>query len=264
MTLKFCSFASGSSGNCYLVKNDDAAILIDSGISGKKIFDGLEATGTPREMVRAVLVTHEHTDHIRSLHTVAKKLPGVRIYANEGTWNNVKHHISEAQREYFRTGEEFSVEGLAVRSFPVSHDAADPVGFSVCFGNKQISICTDCGCISEEIFNEISDADLLLLEANHEKEMLLFGKYPYVLKKRILGDHGHLSNVTCGECLCRIVEDNPKNRVVLLGHMSRENNTPEVAMQAVKNTLEEQNIFIGGGLRIDVILRDCMSGVYEL
>lgn len=264
MTLKFCSFASGSSGNCYLVKNDDTAILIDAGISGKKIFEGLEVTGTPRDMVCAVLVTHEHTDHIRSLHTIAKKLPGAHVYANAGTWDSMRQHISEAQREYFRTGEDFSVGGFAVRPFPISHDAADPVGFSISCGDKQISICTDSGCVSDDIYEEISGADLLLLEANHEKEMLLFGKYPYSLKKRILGDRGHLSNVTCGECLCRIVEKNPKNRVVLLGHMSRENNTPEVAMQAVKNTLEEQNIFIGGDLRIDVILRDCMSGVYEL
>ena len=138
------------------------------------------------------------------------------------------------------------------------------MGFSIFLDGRKISICTDAGFISDEILEEISDADLLLLEANHEKEMLLFGKYPYPLKQRILGDEGHLSNLHCGECLRRIVSENPKRRQVLLGHLSRENNTPEVALQAIINTLEEDRIFTGDDLQIEVAMRDEISDLYEL
>ena len=138
------------------------------------------------------------------------------------------------------------------------------MGFSIYGDGQQISVCTDSGYISEEIYEEIRTADLLLLEANHEKEMLLFGTYPYPLKQRILGDEGHLSNLTCGECLCRIALEEPKRRQVLLGHLSNENNTPEVAMQAIVNTLEEEKIFIGDELKIEVARRDTISRLYKL
>ncbi len=264
MSLKFCSFASGSSGNCYLIKSDETAVLIDAGISGKKILEGLDRTDTPREMISAILVTHEHIDHVKSLPVLTKRIPDVSVYANEATWEQIERPVPDEQKEVFTTGEEFRIGDLTIRSFPVSHDAAEPVGFSVLLDGRKISVCTDAGYISDEIVAEISDADLLLLEANHEKEMLLFGKYPYPLKQRILGDEGHLSNLHCGECLCRIINGNPKRRQVLLGHLSHENNTPEVAMQAIINTLEEERIFTGDELQIEVAMRDQMSDVYEL
>ena len=264
MSLKFCSFASGSSGNCYLVKSDETAILIDAGISGKRILVGLENTETLRDDVSAVLVTHEHIDHVKSLPVLTKRIPDLQVYANGPTWEQIERPVPEEKKKYFTTGEEFRIGDLTIRPFAVPHDAAEPVGFSIFAEGRQISVCTDAGFISDEIYEEILEADLLLLEANHEKEMLLFGRYPYPLKQRILGDEGHLSNLTCGEGLCRIVNENPKKRQVLLGHLSHENNTPEVAMQAIINTLEEENIFIGDDLKIDVVLRDSMSRVYEL
>ena len=244
MTLRFCSFASGSSGNCYLVKSDNTAILIDAGISGKRILEGLEHTETPREMVSAILVTHEHIDHVQSLPVMTKRIPHLKIYANEATWDQIDRPVPDEHRHLFVTGEEFEIGDLVIKPFPVSHDAAEPVGFSIRGGGRKISICTDSGYISDDIYEEISDADLLLLEANHEKELLLFGRYPYPLKQRILGDEGHLSK--------------------LLGHLSHENNTPEVAMQAIVNTLEEERIFVGDELRIDVARRDTISRLYKL
>lgn len=264
MTLKFCSFASGSSGNCYMVKNEETAILIDAGISGKRIFEGLRETKTPFEQVAAVLVTHEHIDHVKSLPIVTKRIPRLCVYANEATWECINRPVSEERRRYFKTGEDFYVGDFMIRPFHISHDAADPVGFSIYYDGRQISILTDAGHVSDAIFGEILDADLLVLEANHEKEMLLFGRYPYPLKQRILGDEGHLSNVSAGECLCRIVRERPKKRHVLLGHLSRENNTPEVAIQAVRNTLEENSIYIGGELEVGIALRDCMSKLFEV
>lgn len=264
MPLQFCSFASGSSGNCYLVKNDDTALLIDAGISGKKIFNGLEETGTDFEDVRGLLVTHEHIDHVKSLPIVTKKLPNIRVYANEPTWNSIERPVPEDKRSYFTTGEDFYIEDFLIRPFPIPHDAAEPVGFSIYFDGRQISIVTDVGFITENIFREIVDADLLLLEANHEKEILLMGPYPYSLKRRILGETGHLSNVSAGECLCQLVEVKRKKRRILLGHLSRENNDPSVAMLTVKNTLMEKDIFAGNDLALDVVLRDCCSCVYEV
>ena len=264
MTMKFCSFASGSSGNCYLIKSEETAVLIDAGISGKRILAGLEETGTPREMVSAILVTHEHIDHVKSLPVMTKKIPNMQIYANGATWEQIERPVPEERRELFETGEEFRIGDLTIRPFPVSHDAAEPVGFSIYGDGQQISVCTDSGFISDEILEEIAEADLLLLEANHEKEMLLFGRYPYPLKQRILGDEGHLSNLSCGECLCKIVNENPKRRTVLLGHLSHENNTPDVAMQAIINTLEEERIFTGDDLQIKVAMRDQISDIYEL
>ena len=264
MTLKFCSFASGSSGNCYVVKDEKTAILIDAGISGKRILEGLRDTETPVDRVAAVLVTHEHTDHIRSLGVIAKKIPGLLVYANAATWNRIDKPVPEERKRTFVTGEDFYIDDFLVRPFAISHDAAEPVGFSIYHGDKQISILTDSGCANEAQFEEVLDADLLVLEANHEEEMLLFGRYPYSLKHRILGDEGHLSNITAGKWLCRIVSERPKERRVLLGHMSHENNTPEVAMQAVRNTLEESGIYIGGALKVDVVLRDTISKIFNV
>lgn len=264
MSLKFCSFASGSSGNSYLIKNENEAILIDAGISGKRIMEGLEATGTRAEDVKAILVTHEHIDHVRSLPVMTKKIPDVRIYANEDTWSAIERPVPEENRRIFRTGEGFYLAGMSIRSFTVPHDAADPVGFSVSDDERKISIVTDAGYITDEIHEEIVDADMLLLEANHEKEMLLMGSYPYPLKQRILGDEGHLSNISAGEALCRIIGEIDKRRRILLGHLSGENNDPHVALLTVENTLMEQEIYTGGDLKISVASRQEMSPLFEI
>ena len=150
-----------------------------------------------------------------------------------------------------------------IRPFAIPHDAADPVGFSIYYENRQISIVTDVGHITNEIFEEITCADLLLLEANHEKEILLVGRYPYNLKQRILGDTGHLSNISAGECLCRLAAADPKPRQVLLGHLSHENNDPAVALLTVRNTLMEKNIIPGNELKLGIAMRDALSYIYE-
>lgn len=264
MAFQFCSFASGSSGNCYLIKTDKAAVLTDVGISGKRIFEGLEQTGTDLDRLDAVLITHEHIDHVRSLPIVTKKAPNVKAYANENTWNNIEKKVQEEKKAFFVTGEDFFIKDLQIRPFAVPHDAAEPVGFSFFAEGKQISILTDAGYISEEIFAEIVDADLLVLEANHEVEILQMCSYPYQTKRRILGDFGHLSNVTAGNCICRLMEAKEKARRILLGHLSRQNNEPSLAKMTVRNILQEDEIFIGDRLKVDVILRDSLSAVYEV
>ncbi|MBQ0079762.1 MAG: MBL fold metallo-hydrolase [Eubacterium sp.] len=264
MAIKFCSFASGSSGNCYMVKDEETAILIDAGISGKKIFQCLEDTDTPAEDVAALLITHEHIDHVKSIPVVTKKLPNVLAYANAGTWMANERPVSSEKRRVFNTGEEFQIGAFTVRPFAVSHDAAEPVGFSIMHGGCQVTILTDSGFLSDENLAEMADADLLVLESNHEEEILLMGRYPYPLKRRILGEQGHLSNVTCGKGLAHIHKAVPKPRQVLLGHLSHENNDPSVAMLAVRNTLFEHGVIPGGDLQIEVAHRDRRSDVFVI
>lgn len=264
MTLSFCSFSSGSSGNCYLIKSEDTAILVDAGISGKKIFEGLEKVNTLREHLAGVVITHEHSDHTKSIKTLIKKVKGLRAYANQKTWNRLDAEICENQRETFTTGDSFLIGNIMVKTFQVSHDAVDPVGFSFYLGEKQISIVTDTGCMNEEIIAEISDADILILEANHDVDMLRVGRYPWFLKQRILGEEGHLSNVAAGETLVRILSENCKERHVLLAHLSKENNFPEMAYQTVKNILEDSDYYIGKHVTLNTIIRDEISLVYQI
>lgn len=264
MTLDFCSFASGSSGNCYMVRYGGTAVLIDAGISGKRIFEGMENTGTALEELKAILITHEHIDHVKSLPIVTKKAPNTKAFANEATWQNIERKVAEEKKACFVTGEDFYIDDILVRSFSIPHDAAEPVGFSLYAGGKQVSIVTDAGYITDQIFGEIMDADLLVLEANHEVEVLQMCNYPYQTKRRILGDRGHLSNVTAGKCICKLIEAKDKARRILLGHLSHQNNEPELAKMTIGNILREEDIYIGGQLKMEVILRDCVSPVYEV
>lgn len=264
MSLDFCSLASGSSGNCYLVRYNETALLVDVGISGKRIFEGLEYTDTPLENVQAVLVTHEHIDHVQSLPIVTRKAVNAKAYANEATWANINKKVADEKKEYFCTGDEFYIGEILVKTFSLSHDAADPVGYSFYADGRQISIVTDSGCITQEIFDEIVDADLLVLEANHEVEVLQMCSYPYKTKRRILGDFGHLSNVTAGKCICKLIEAKDKARRILLGHLSQQNNEPELAKMTITNILNEQEIYIGDQLQVEVIRRDTVSRIYEV
>ena len=265
MALTFCSFASGSSGNCYLVKSESTAILVDSGISGRRIFQCLKNTNTDPDSVTAMLITHEHHDHIMSLQTINKRIPKIRVYASGGTWRHINSLVDENKQEVFETGKSFFINDIEIKPFLLSHDAAEPVGFAFRSGEKQLCILTDTGCIDERIYREIEDADLLVLEANHDVEMLRMGRrYPFFLKQRILGAHGHLSNVDAAETICRLLSGKKKERHVLLAHLSRENNFPEMAYLTVKNRLAEKDFYIGAGFLLSIIARDEMSLVYTL
>lgn len=237
---------------------------MDAGISGKKIFEGLAMTGTPREQLSALLITHEHIDHTKSIRTLLNKEKSWKAYANALTWDQINCQVEEDQKKIFKTGDSFLIGNIKVKTFPVSHDAAEPVGFTLSSGGKQISIVTDTGCIKEETIAEIKDADILILEANHDVDMLKLGKYPWFLKQRVLGEEGHLSNAAAGETILRLLSENSKERHVLLAHLSRENNFPEMAYQTVKNILEEADFYIGKHLKLNTIIRDEVSLIYEI
>lgn len=263
MKLRFCSLASGSSGNCYVVQTDSTAVLVDAGISGKKIREGLERMGA-EETMQGLLITHEHSDHVKSVSTLAKRLPGMAVYATQGTWSHMDHTVAQEQRQVLKDGQAFTIGDLEVRPFALSHDAAEPVGYSFLHGGKQITIVTDTGCWTEEMTRQAQEADVLILEANHDVDMLRIGRYPWFLKQRILGDCGHLSNETAGRCLVELLERSTKQRQVYLAHLSRENNFPEMAYQTVKNILEDADYYIGDRIQLGILSRDCISGMCEL
>ncbi|NLP31131.1 MAG: MBL fold metallo-hydrolase [Clostridiales bacterium] len=264
MALSFCSFSSGSSGNCYLIKSEDEAILVDAGISAKRILNGLKETDTDLGQLTSLLITHEHSDHTKSVKTILKQHKNVTAYANEKTIEALGDSVDIDRVENFENNKPFSIGNITIKPFKVSHDAVDPVGYSFYTKGKQISIVTDTGCIKDEILKEIVDADLLVLEANHDVDMLRLSRYPRFLKERILSDKGHLSNELAGKALLRLVSDKKKDRQVILAHLSKENNFPEMAYQTIKNILEEEEYYIGSDLELNTVIRNQVSAVFQV
>ena len=272
MALRFCSFASGSSGNCYLAKSDTTTILIDVGITGKRVFAGLAEKGIDPADLSGILITHEHIDHVRSLRMVAKKAVNARVCASGGTLGVLSDVIEPGKGYTVRAGEPWDIGDIQVTPFDLSHDAAEPMGFTLQSGGRRLTIVTDTGCISPEIERHIAAADLLVLEANHEVNILKMGAYPYSLKRRILGEKGHLSNETAGEILCRMlrspirhqrVSDGGSQHVgpggvpkVVLAHLSKENNTPGQAYLTIRNILFEEDLYIDKDLTLTIAARD--------
>lgn len=266
MSLQFCSLSSGSSGNSYLVFTEDTYILVDAGISSKKIAESLARLNLTPYDLSAVLLTHEHSDHIKGAEILSRKY-GLPLYTNEQTYHAVFPLMKNTEGVIFyefETNNPFTLNDIEIMPFPVSHDAVEPVGFSFYRENTKISIATDTGCINAKMMEEIISANLLILEANHDEHMLKMGKYPWFLKQRILSAKGHLSNEAAGDAIAHMIHSHPINRQILLAHLSRENNFPEMAHQTVKNVLEENNLFLNRSIRMDLLHRDQMSSVFAL
>lgn len=234
--MRMCSIASGSSGNCIYVGSDRTHLLVDTGISKKKVEEGLAQLGLKGEEVNGILLTHEHADHIQGLGVFSRKYH-IPIYATRGTIEGIRQsksvgQIDEQLFHIIRSDEPFYVGDVFVRPFHLSHDANEPCGFRVEDGKKKVAVATDMGCYDDYTVRALSGLDALLLEANHDVHMLEVGGYPYHLKQRILGERGHLSNETSGRLLCDILHDRMK--YIVLGHLSKENNYENLAYETVK------------------------------
>lgn len=266
MGFSFSSFGSGSSGNCYLVKSESTAILVDVGLTGKRILAGLAESQVDVENVDAILLTHEHIDHVRSIRMIGRKASGAEVYASEGTYAGIERKLLPQNRWSILPNEEFAVGDIAVHPFALSHDANEPTGFTLRHDGRQVTIVTDTGIVTEEIYQQMRTADLLVLEANHEVNILRMGSYPYSLQQRILGDYGHLSNETAGGVLCSILKELGGRKVpkVLLAHLSRENNTPQQAYLTVKNMLFEQDFYLDRDVTLTVLSRDVTLPLLEV
>lgn len=239
--LKFCSLYSGSTGNSLFVESDNSKLLIDSGVSAKKIEDGLNAIGVNITDIDAILVTHEHSDHVQSLGTVSKKF-NIPVYANRETWDampNQKDKIDANNIKYYNANENFEVGDFVIHPFSIPHDAANPCGFNFFCNNKKFSIATDLGHMTSNIMDCLEGSSFLCLEANYDPEVLKCSKYPYILKTRIAGPNGHLSNNLAGKTIAHLINCGLEN--VILGHLSKENNFPELALSTVLEELAINN-----------------------
>lgn len=239
--LKLCSLYSGSTGNSLYVQSDNTKILVDAGVSGKKIVEALESINVLPEELDAILVSHEHTDHIKSVGTLSKKF-NIPVYANNGTWNSMPSEqakITSNNQYKFKTSEDFEIGDLRIHSFKTPHDAAESCGFSILNSNTKLSIATDLGHITKEIMNSLEDSSFIMLESNYEPEVLRACSYPYSLKTRISGPNGHLSNYDAGNVITTLMHSGLKD--VMLGHLSKESNFPELAYRTVLNAINENS-----------------------
>ena len=262
--MRMTSIASGSSGNCIYVGSDNTHLLIDTGIAYKRIEAGLNDIGLKGQDLKGILVTHEHSDHVCGLGVLARKL-GIPMYGSQGTIEALKKNhalgkVDESLYRVIRAEEDFMLGDLLVRPFANTHDAAQPLGYRVEQGNRSVAVCTDLGNYSQYTVSKLQGLDAILLESNHDVRMLQVGPYPYALKQRILSDYGHLSNEASGRLLCELLHDNMK--YIMLGHLSKENNLPELAYESVRLEITMgDNPYDASDFPITVAKRDVPSEV---
>ena len=262
--MRLCSIASGSSGNCIYVGSEHTHLLVDTGISRKRIEEGLHTLEIKGEELDGILITHEHADHIQGLGVFSRKYQ-IPIYATSGTIRGIKGYkclgkMPDDLYHEIKVDEEFSLGDISVHPFVISHDAKEPSGYRFEKGNKKIAVATDLGKYDDYTIENLKNVNALLLESNHDIHMLEVGPYPYYLKQRVMGDKGHLSNELSGRLLCDILHDNL--RKVMLGHLSKENNYAELAYETVKLEVTlGDNPYKGEEIPISVAKRDSISEV---
>lgn len=265
MSLKFCSLASGSSGNCQWISSEKTGILLDAGLSGKYIQAAMDSISEDMAKIQGILVTHEHIDHMKCIGVMMRRY-GLKLYANQATFDAIEPKLGKFEAQQiviFENDKAFEIGDLEVKPFSISHDAIDPVAYSFSHGQRKISVATDLGTVDQRILKELLSSDLLMIEANHDVEMLKVGPYPYHLKRRILSEIGHLSNDHAGEVALEVLRAG-KLQSILLGHISKENNHPELAYETVKVCLEAEGVEIGMDVQLDMTYRDRVSRLYHM
>ena len=265
--MRLCSIASGSSGNCIYVGNDNTHLLVDVGISKKRVEEGLAELNLDGDMISGLLITHEHTDHIQGLGAFSRKYQ-IPIYATTGTLNGVCAYkalgeLPKGLLNEVSADREFSIGELRIVPFAISHDANEPTGFRIVGDEKCVAIATDLGEYDDYIIEHLRCLDAVVLEANHDVHMLEVGPYPYHLKQRVLGSKGHLSNESTGRLLCQILHDRLKH--IVLGHLNKENNFPELAYETVKLEVTMSDVpYRGDELHLMVASRDKISNILSI
>ncbi|WP_404456837.1 MBL fold metallo-hydrolase [Oceanobacillus kapialis] len=242
MTLRFSVLASGSTGNAFYIESNKERLLVDAGLSGKQMDLLFDQINIDPANLTGILVTHEHSDHIKGLGIMARKY-NLPIYANEKTWNAMEHSIGKItldQKFTFNMEEVKTFQDLDIESFGVSHDAAEPMFYTFHHEGKKVALVTDLGYVSERIKKTVEDADAYIFEANHDVGMLRMGRYPWNVKRRILGDSGHVSNEDCGLALTDIISNRTKR--IYLAHLSLDNNMKDLARMSVDSVLQERGI----------------------
>lgn len=261
MDFKLCAIASGSSGNCTFLQAGSKTFLIDIGISGKKAVLGLETLGANPQEIEGIFITHEHADHIKGVGIFSRKYD-TPIYATQKTWDKMlaEQMIGAVKEHNIRAipkDKHLEMEDLSILPYSIYHDAADPVGYAFRYKNKKITVATDIGVIDEQIEKNLRGSHGILLEFNHDIRMLEAGSYPFYLKQRILSDVGHLNNEAAAKVLCDIYHEDMQ--WAILGHLSKDNNVPDLAYLTAKMALEERDIIVDRDIKVSVAKRDTVS-----
>lgn len=256
--LNFCSLYSGSSGNSLLVKTENTNILIDCGVSSKKIESALNSIDVDPNSINGILVTHEHSDHVQGLGTFAKKF-NVPVFVNQKTLDAMpkqKEKLDEKNIKIFTIEDKFEINDLKIKPFSIPHDAANPCGFNIFKDDTKISIATDIGQMNNTILKRLEDSKFVLLESNYDPQILMYSRYPYPLKQRIAGPNGHLSNEAAGKTISCLLKSGLEQ--VMLGHLSKESNFPELAYKTVVEQLIASS-YNENALSLSVAKRDNVS-----
>ena len=263
--LNFCSLYSGSSGNSLYVESENTKILVDAGMSCKKIEEALNSIEVNPSSINAILVTHEHADHIKGLSTISRKFD-IPVFATKETFDAMpkqSEKISEKNIKFFNPNEKFFIEDLEVLPFSIPHDAANPCGFNIIKDNNtQISIATDIGHMTKTIVDKLEGSKFILLESNYDTEVLKCCAYPFKLKPRIASENGHLSNTMAGKTITYLTK-NGNLKTAMLGHLSKESNFPALAYQTVVDELISNNAN-NDSLSLSVASRDCPGNLITL
>lgn len=253
--IRFYTLYSSSSGNCAYISDGVTDILIDAGVSASKIITSLEKIGVKPESIDAILITHEHSDHICGVDVFVRKY-GTKVYANEKTAQKMVSGANKVDPKYVNvitTGDVFDIGTAVVRSFKTPHDSAESVGYTITFDQRKFGISTDTGCITKPMLSALAGCEAVIIESNHDVDMLLNGRYPYPLKKRILSDRGHLSNENGAWLATQLALWGTKH--IVLGHLSENNNTSEIAYQKAYKMLTDNNIVVDKDVFLKVASR---------
>ncbi len=243
--INFISFGSGSSGNCAYIGDGDTGFLIDAGIDMPTVVEELRRNGIAMDSVKGIVLTHDHSDHVRFVYTIVRKYRHIGVYCTPRALNGIlrRHSISNRIKDYHRPiykEHPFKIGNFTLLAFEVMHDGTDNAGFFITHGRHTIAVATDLGCVSERADHYMRQANHLMIEANYDARMLANGPYPEYLKARISSDNGHLDNAVTASYLAEIYT--PALRNIFLCHLSKDNNTPETALRTIEDALHRTGV----------------------
>ncbi|CAM4316529.1 MBL fold metallo-hydrolase [Lacicoccus alkaliphilus] len=262
--MRMSVLASGSSGNSTYVETEKGSLLIDVGLTCKRIEEGLGQIGTSLKNIDGILITHEHSDHIKGLKVIAKRYD-IPIFANDQTWQQLDRkniEVPSEQKFHFNPLETKEIVGMDVQSFHVSHDAIDPQFYTFMKDGKKLSVITDTGYVSDQMKGIIKESDCFIFESNHDVDMLRMGRYPWVTKQRILSDVGHVSNEDAAHAMKDVITD--KTKRIYLSHLSLDNNIKELAKMSVEQILSQYDIDTDNEIQLHHTDKNTPTEIYTI
>ncbi len=263
MCLRFSPLFSSSAGNSTFVRTEKTSLLVDAGTTGSALIAALSSIGEEVARLSAILVTHEHNDHIKGVGVLSRKYD-IPVYANEKTWCCMEKKIGDVSSHNIRVVDEgeFFIRDICVAPVALCHDAACPIGYCLMAAGRKIGILTDTGRVTQTMLSALEKASIVLLESNHDIEMLKNGCYPYRLKKRILSSRGHLSNNDAGCASIELCKRGVRN--IILGHISKENNHKKLAFDTVTQALAEAGVVVGKDVSLTAARRSSVTGIFTI